>query len=219
MNSAAEHSTTGGLNPGGGHISQLLPWSARGHSCPQLAPTGNAVRPVSKQHCHRGCLGRGVSARRRSCGVRALPTKRLGCTSSGYTPSDCYRQPINPGNPIMKTLRYLLPLILVACAGESNAQLRVPACTAYLEPDPEGAHISTRSGITGWQDPGLKVLWFGELKHAGELDCLLVLRLPAGAESRLRLTVAGQSQEAQAKGSGTNSVTVSFKAFDRSEEH
>ena len=52
--------------------------------------------------------------------------------------------------------------------GESNAQLRVPACTAYLDPDPEGAHVSTRSGITGWQDPGLKVLWFGELKHAGD---------------------------------------------------
>jgi hypothetical protein len=113
----------------------------------------------------------------------------------------------------MKTLRYLLPLILVACAGESYAQLRVPACTAYLEPDVEGAHVSTRNGITGWQDPGLKLLWFGELKHAGGLECSLVLRLPAGAESRLRLTVAGQSQEAQAKGSGTNSVTVSFKAF------
>ena len=41
-----------------------------------------------------------------------------------------------------------------------------------------------------------------------------MLRLPAGAESRLRLTVAGQSQEAQAKGSGTNPVTVPFKAFD-----
>jgi hypothetical protein len=114
----------------------------------------------------------------------------------------------------MKALRYLLPLILIACAGESNAQLRVPACTAYLEPDLEGAHVSTRSGITGWQDPALKVLWFGELKHSGVLECSLVLRLPAGVESRLRLTVAGQSQEAQARGSGTNPVTVPFKAFE-----
>jgi hypothetical protein len=114
----------------------------------------------------------------------------------------------------MKTLRYLLPLILVACVGESNAQLRVPACTAYFEPDPEGARVSTRSGITGWKDPGLKVLWFGELKHPGELECSLVLRLAAGAESRLRLTVAGKSREVQARGSGTNPVTVPLKAFD-----
>src|ERR1017187_9860864 len=116
--------------------------------------------------------------------------------------------------PSLKTLRYLLPLFVMACAGESNAQLRVPACTAYLEPDPEGAHVSTRSGITGWQDPGLKVLWFGELKHPGGLECSLVLRLAAGAESRLRLTVGGKSQEVQAKGSGTNPVTVPFKAFE-----
>jgi hypothetical protein len=58
------------------------------------------------------------------------------------------------------------------------------------------------------------VLWFGELKHPGGLECSLALRLPAGTESRLRLTVAGQSQEAHAKGSGTNPVTVPFKAFD-----
>ena len=114
----------------------------------------------------------------------------------------------------MKTLRYLFPLIFVACVGESNAQLRIPACTAYLEPDFEGAHISTRSGITGWQDSGLKVLWFGELKHTGGLECSLVLRLAAGAESHLRLTVAGKSHEILARGSGTNPVTVPFKAFD-----
>ena len=112
-----------------------------------------------------------------------------------------------------RTLLSLL-LILVACAGESKAQLRVPACTAYLEPDPEGAHVSTRSGITGWQDPALKVLWFGELKHAGALECSLALRLPAGAESRLRLTVAGESQEALAAAPEPIRSRCAFKAFD-----
>ena len=110
--------------------------------------------------------------------------------------------------------KYLLSLAVAGFVAEANAQLRVPACTAYLEPDPEGARISARSGITGWRDPGLKVVWFGELKHSGRLECSLALRLAAGAESRLRLTVAGQSQEAMARGSGSNQVTVLFKAFD-----
>jgi hypothetical protein len=114
----------------------------------------------------------------------------------------------------MRTLLYLLPLILACCAWESKAQVRVPACTAYLEPDPEGARISARSGITRWQDPALEVLWFGEFKHSGALECSLALRLPAGAESRLRLTVGDESQEALARGSGTNTVAVPFNAFN-----
>ncbi len=114
----------------------------------------------------------------------------------------------------MRTLRCLLALLVFACTGELEAQLRVPACTAYLEPNPEGARVSARAGISGWQDPGLKVLWFGELTHTGGLECSLVLRMPAGAESHLRLTVAGKAQEVQAKGSGTNPITVPFKTFD-----
>src|ERR1039457_5257134 len=114
----------------------------------------------------------------------------------------------------MNSLKFLLCLAVAGFVAAANAQLRVPACTAYLDPDPDGARVSQRSGISGWQDPALKVLWFGELKHPGGLECSLVLRLAAGAESRLRLTVGGKSQEVQAKGSGTNPVTVPFKAFE-----
>lgn len=105
-------------------------------------------------------------------------------------------------------------LALTGAAVGAHAELRVPGCTAYLDPDPEGAEVLRHSGITGWQDPALKVLWFGELKHPGRLDCALELRLPANAESRLRLTVAGQSQEAVANSAGTNPVTVRFKPLE-----
>ena len=114
-----------------------------------------------------------------------------------------------------------LPLAALLIAGglaeQSNAQLRVPACTAYLEPAAEGARISSHAGITGWEDPGLKVNWFGELRKTGGLECSVELRLPAGAESRLRLTVAGQSEEAAVKGTGDNPVIVGFKAFNIAE--
>ena len=114
----------------------------------------------------------------------------------------------------MNSLKFLLCLAVAGFVAAANAQLGVPACTAYLDPDPDGARVSQRSGISGWQDPALKVLWFGELKHPGRLDCSIVMRLPAGAESRLRLNVAGTSKEALARGSGTNPVAVPFKAFD-----
>ena len=115
---------------------------------------------------------------------------------------------------LLRGLPWAALLIAGGLAEPSNAQLRVPACTAYLEPDPDGARVSSRSGITGWEDRGLKVNWFGELKHAGALDCSIELRLPAEAESRLRLTVAGESHEALAKGSGSAPAVVSFKTFN-----
>jgi hypothetical protein len=91
--------------------------------------------------------------------------------------------------------------------------LPIPACTAYIEPNPDGARVSPRSGITGWHDPAEKVVWFGELTHTGQLVCSIVLRLPADAESRLRLSVAGQSREAVAQASNSNSVALRFEPF------
>ena len=101
-----------------------------------------------------------------------------------------------------------------AATGATNDPLRVPAFTAYLDPDPDGARVSARSGITDWHDPGLSVLWFGELKQPGKLDCSVVLRRSPAQGSRLRLSVAGQSREASTVGPETNSVLVKFGAFD-----
>lgn len=112
----------------------------------------------------------------------------------------------------MKT-NWLFSLIVVACLN-ARAELRIPAFTAYLDPDADGARVSERSGITRWQNPALKVEWFGEIKTTGKLEASVALRLPAGESSKLRLTVAGQSHEASAKGAGTNLVTVNFGAFE-----
>lgn len=107
-------------------------------------------------------------------------------------------------------------LLLLIPAGlmDARAELRVPAFTAYLDPNPEAARVSPPAGITEWVDPGVKVLWFGELKQTGKLECSVLLHLPAGAVSKLRLTVAGQSHEATALGSATNSALAQFGNFD-----
>ncbi len=104
---------------------------------------------------------------------------------------------------------------IVACACLSaRAELEIPAFTAYLSPDADGARVSERSGITRWQDPNLKVEWFGEIKTPGKLDAKVTLRLAAAETSKLRLTVAGQSREATATGAGTNLVTLDFGSFE-----
>ena len=91
-------------------------------------------------------------------------------------------------------------LLLVLGASLVRAEMRVPAFTAYFDPHPNGGHMSEKKGITGWSDPALKILWFGEIKTPGTLDCSVMLKLPAGVQSKLRLTVAGQSREVTASG-------------------
>ncbi len=98
-----------------------------------------------------------------------------------------------------------LSLLLAAAA---RADIRIPAATAYADPWESGAKIG-KEGITGWKDAAQKILWFGEIKHAGNLDASVVVRLAAGKSSKLRLTVAGQTHDAEVKAAGT----VSFGSF------
>ena len=95
-----------------------------------------------------------------------------------------------------------------------SGELRVPAFTAYLDPDVDGARVRARSGVTQWRGPALRVLWFGELRTAGKLDCSVALRLPSGSTSKLRLTVAGQTREAAVEGSGAELTTARFGSFE-----
>ena len=109
---------------------------------------------------------------------------------------------------------YVILFLVGMVSTASATELRIPAFTAYLGPDARGARVSPRSGITGWNNPELKVLWFGEIKTMGKLDCSVALRLPSDTTSKLRLTVANQSYEALVKGAGPDLVTVDFGSFD-----
>jgi hypothetical protein len=116
----------------------------------------------------------------------------------------------------LRVLRCLwLGLFLLRLAPLAADELKVPAYTAYLEPDPEAARFSEQQGITGWKDARQKVIWFGEFKSAGTLKAALTLRLNQGASSSLRLTIAGQSHEAKATGVGRGEITnVDFGEFE-----
>ncbi|RLT05099.1 MAG: hypothetical protein DWI22_14890, partial [Planctomycetota bacterium] len=49
------------------------------------------------------------------------------------------------------------------------AELRIPAFTAYMQPDPESADISESHGVTNWTDATQSVNWYGKFKAIGEL--------------------------------------------------
>jgi hypothetical protein len=104
-----------------------------------------------------------------------------------------------------------------AMAADATASLRIPGFTAYLDPVADGARVSSRSGVTGWRDPSVKVLWFGEFKSAGEVEFKVALNLAERAESRLRLTMGGKSKDAVVRGDGTNEVMATFGPFNLAE--
>jgi len=113
----------------------------------------------------------------------------------------------------MKSL-FTTALFAVALS-TTAAELRVPAFTAYLDPDSGGgARISSKSGVTNWKDASTKVIWFGDIKSPVTIDASLELRLPENATSKLRLTVAGQSHETEVRGAGTNVAIARFGKFN-----
>lgn len=113
----------------------------------------------------------------------------------------------------------VLQLAVASLAGSCwAAELRVPASTAYLEPDGGGARVSADNGVTHWLDSKTKVLWFGKLKRVGNLSASLDVRLKRGATARLRLTIGNQSKEVRTVGKDSDTMTLSFGEFDITKE-
>lgn len=110
-------------------------------------------------------------------------------------------------------LRLTLFLIMLMPSLYVAEDIRVPAATAYLDPDSGGARVSKEQGVTRWIDPATAILWYGQLQSAGSLNASVVLKAPQGAELSLKLTVGEQSQSAQVTGAGDVEVTAAFGEF------
>jgi len=102
--------------------------------------------------------------------------------------------------------------MVLAAAQQAGAALRVPAFTAYVEPEPDGLRVSSRSGITGWTDPRFRVVWFGQFKTTGPIEARLELRLPPGRTSAFKLSAAGQTRRFTVAG-GPSNVVAAAGAF------
>ena len=112
----------------------------------------------------------------------------------------------------MKTTTLALGILCLA-ASITRAELRVPAFTAYIAPDPNGAKVSKEHGVSAWTKQGSNILWFGEFKTAGKVKAAVVVKLPKGKSLKLRLSVGDQKQEAVAQG-GDGEVNVPLGEFN-----
>lgn len=106
----------------------------------------------------------------------------------------------------------LILLFVAGLAGVATGEQLVPGCAAYLEPDGKAAKV-TADGISNWPADETRVLWFGEIRNPGELDCSVRLQLPTGDVARLRLTVEGVSHEVEVVGA-SNVLQASFGRFE-----
>ena len=104
----------------------------------------------------------------------------------------------------------LISCLLCGCVAAAFADaLRIPACTAYLQPDTESMPVSKESGITDWKDGRQKIAWYGYFPEAGPIRALVVLHLPVGERAVLRLRCGAASGQARVAG-GSETVTADF---------
>ena len=81
----------------------------------------------------------------------------------------------------MRSLTLTVFILLITCA--ARAELRVPAFTAYLEPEANGATVSEKTGVTGWKGGATKVVWFGKDEIPGQLSCAIEMPEPDQARN------------------------------------
>jgi hypothetical protein len=96
-------------------------------------------------------------------------------------------------------LRVLWGLLAVLAAGSGWAEeMQIPAATAYVVPNPEGARISER-GVSRWSDPKQSIVWYGEFKTPGTVSASIKLREASQAARTLRLSIDDQEKTVEAK--------------------
>ena len=109
------------------------------------------------------------------------------------------------------TLHTLL-LALALATGSTRAELRVPAYTAYLAPDPEAARMSATGPIVPFARAGSSIVWYGRFSATGQLTASVTMQLAVGDSVRLRLIVGKNRRNAIAVG-GASEVRVVFGAY------
>jgi hypothetical protein len=106
---------------------------------------------------------------------------------------------------------FILPFLLQMAFGDS---LTVPSFTAYLDPNPNGARVTTDAGITRWSDPKIKVQWFGQINSIGELTAKVEVELNKDDKLNLSLTLGKEIRKVTLIGKGTSPVIADFGKFN-----
>src|SRR5258708_7835390 len=97
-------------------------------------------------------------------------------------------------NDFALALLLCTPALLMGAGRADDEPLRVPAFTAYCEPDPNGVKISAKEGVTGWTDTKQSLSWFGHLEKSGKLYVALSVSLPKDAQAKWKLEITSISR-------------------------
>ena len=100
---------------------------------------------------------------------------------------------------------------------DSLPALRVPAFTAYSEPDADALHIDDK-GVSDWSDAKEKLVWYGKINTPGKLEISVSLRLPPRAISRFTLRVNGQTSQQTLKQTPSQTLSQTLKAVAKGKE-
>ena len=102
----------------------------------------------------------------------------------------------------------------------ARTELRVPANTAYLAPDADGARVSRDGDVAPFARPTSSLIWFGSFTTAGSVHGSVAVTVPRGDSVTLSLTVSGEARDAKRVTHSTvvigtgSEVRVSLGAFD-----
>ncbi len=97
-------------------------------------------------------------------------------------------------------------------SARDTAELRVPANTAYLTPDPDAFRISANRPVRPFVRGGIRLVWFGHFTERGDIDVAVDVRLAPGDSLPLRLAVGNLSLQRTVVG-GAQTTRAQFGRF------
>ncbi len=100
-----------------------------------------------------------------------------------------------------------------AVTSPGYAETRIASFTAYTNPVEGEVQISDR-GISNWHGSTQTLTWYGQFQTTGAIDVGVELKLPAGVNSSLTMTLGDQSRTVSVKGDDQAVVRVDFGRFD-----
>ncbi|MBY0492510.1 MAG: DUF3472 domain-containing protein [Gemmatimonadaceae bacterium] len=89
----------------------------------------------------------------------------------------------------------------------ADSALVVPAYTAYLHPDADGAPISPRRPVAPFTQPGRALQWYALLRHPGDLQLQVATH---GASGRWQITVGRDTRTGRISATRGDTTVIDF---------
>ena len=96
--------------------------------------------------------------------------------------------------------------------GRERAELRVPAFTGYVLPDPDAARVSATRPVLPFAKAASSIAWWGHIATRGDLSATVSMQMTSGTSRAMRLSVGTTHHDARLEGTGAD-ARVDFGAF------